>query len=149
MSFWDQSFGQLITRFGNYKILLIIGSGIAAIGVLLLSTINPHSDKNVILAFMAINGLGDGFIMITCQIAIQNAFKQEVVGTATASFQFFKNLGSSIGLHCLAPFLQMVQQPKSLQLMVQSQYLHRLRWCIRSDDYRINFYKTNTHTQKC
>jgi len=42
-------------------------------------------------------GFGSGLILPSLTIGIQNVFSKEEVGVATASLQFFKNLGGSVG----------------------------------------------------
>ena len=97
--------GQLISRLGIYKILTIIGAVITTIGVILFTTLGTTSTHSTIVWYMIIYGFGNGFILPSLTIAIQNTFSKKDMGVATASFQFFKNLGGSIGVAVLGAIL--------------------------------------------
>lgn len=97
--------GQLVSRMGNYKILLLIGVSIFFIGVFLLSTLNVNTSYNQILLYMFISGIGMGPAMPLYPLAIQNAVDQKVLGQATSANQFFRQIGGAIGASVLGAIL--------------------------------------------
>jgi len=89
--------GQIISRSGRYKPVAIIGMLLATAGLFLLSFISPSTPEAQLLAGMAILGTGLGTSFPVFTLAIQNSVEHSQVGTATASMQFFRNMGGLIG----------------------------------------------------
>ncbi len=90
--------GQLITRTGKYKPFMLIGSAVMMVGVFLLSRVDQHTTTLDLAWRMVIFGLGIGPAMSTSNIAIQNAVAQSEMGVATASAQFFRQIGGTFGV---------------------------------------------------
>ena len=90
--------GRLITRSGRYKVYPIVGTGLLAIGLYLLSTMGVGTSFPVACAYMAIVGLGIGLVMQVLVLAVQNSVPHEHMGTATSSTQFFRSIGGTIGV---------------------------------------------------
>jgi EmrB/QacA subfamily drug resistance transporter len=89
--------GQIISRSGRYKPVAIVGMLLATAGLFLLSFISPSTPDAQLLAGMAILGTGLGTSFPVFTIAVQNSVEHSKVGTATASMQFFRNMGGLIG----------------------------------------------------
>jgi len=89
--------GQLISRFGRYKIFLQVGFTVATGAMILLSTLTPESSYAYEAIIMVILGLGMGIAMPVLNLAVQNEFSQAELGIATSSNQLFRSLGSTIG----------------------------------------------------
>ena len=89
--------GQLISRFGRYKIFMQVGFVVATIAMILLSTLTPESSYAYEAVIMVVLGLGMGVAMPVLNLAIQNEFEQHELGIATSSNQLFRSLGSTIG----------------------------------------------------
>jgi EmrB/QacA subfamily drug resistance transporter len=89
--------GQLISRFGRYKIFMQVGFLVATIAMVLLSTLTPESTYAYEAAIMVVLGLGMGVAMPVLNLAVQNEFEQHELGIATSSNQLFRSLGSTIG----------------------------------------------------
>ncbi|MDX6615269.1 MAG: hypothetical protein QOD60_360 [Solirubrobacterales bacterium] len=89
--------GQLITRTGRYKVFPIIGTAISAIGLYLLSGLDPHTGSLEAAAYMLILGLGLGFVMQVLVLAVQNAVPYSQLGIATSSATLFRSIGGSLG----------------------------------------------------
>jgi EmrB/QacA subfamily drug resistance transporter len=89
--------GQLISRFGRYKIFMQVGFVVATIAMVLLSTLTPESTYAYEAAIMVVLGLGMGVAMPVLNLAVQNEFEQHELGIATSSNQLFRSLGSTIG----------------------------------------------------
>jgi EmrB/QacA subfamily drug resistance transporter len=90
--------GQLISRRGRYKIFPVVGTALAAIGVFLLSTIDPQTPRFFLSAYMVVLGLGLGCVMQVLVIAVQNAVEQRDLGVGTSSATFLRSMGASFGV---------------------------------------------------
>jgi EmrB/QacA subfamily drug resistance transporter len=89
--------GQLVSKTGRYKWLPIIGTAIVAVALLLLSTMTPILAIWVLCTYLAIMGIGLGLSMQILILIVQNSFPVSQVGTATASNNYFRQIGASLG----------------------------------------------------
>lgn len=97
--------GQLISRFGRWKIFLVIG-GIVNVGALGLLGMMAHDTNYWILATgMFFNGLGMGFMLQNLVLAVQNTVKVTDIGTASSSVAFFRAVGGAAGVAVLGAML--------------------------------------------
>src|SRR5256886_3332996 len=90
--------GQLITRTGRYKIFPILGGVIMLAGMVLLSTMDVHTGKTRTAVFMAVLGLGMGFLMQTTMLIAQNSVGVKDLGVASSAATFFRSIGGSFGV---------------------------------------------------
>jgi EmrB/QacA subfamily drug resistance transporter len=89
--------GQLVSKFGKYKLLMLIGFVIATAAIGFLTLLTPASaflEEGIIMVFV---GAGIGMAMPLMNIAVQNEFDQKYLGMATSSIQLFRGLGSTVG----------------------------------------------------
>ncbi|MEP6843781.1 MAG: MDR family MFS transporter [Pseudolysinimonas sp.] len=88
--------GSLISRTGRYRWMPIAGAAVVAVCLFALTSVtlsSPLWEIGIILYGMGVGmGLGGQSLVLTAQ----NAFPSEV-GTATAAFAFFKEIGASLG----------------------------------------------------
>ncbi|GHF37269.1 EmrB/QacA subfamily drug resistance transporter [Deinococcus metalli] len=89
--------GQLASRLGYYKIMILVGLCLMMGGFGLLSTLNADTPYAQVVLFMVVLGLGLGPALPLFNLAIQNAVKPWEIGVATSSGQFFQQFGSVIG----------------------------------------------------
>jgi EmrB/QacA subfamily drug resistance transporter len=89
--------GVLVSKHGRYKWMPIVGSLILAVGLGLLGTITPSTPIWVFCTYLAIMGVGLGTSMQILVLIVQNSFPNSQVGTATASNNYFRQIGSSLG----------------------------------------------------
>ncbi|MCK0113278.1 MFS transporter [Ornithinimicrobium sp. F0845] len=89
--------GQLVTRTGRYKRYPIMGSSLLALALVLLSTLEWDSPTWLVCAYMAIMGTGLGMSMQILTLIVQNSFPVREVGTATASTNYFRQVGATLG----------------------------------------------------
>ena len=89
--------GQIASRLGYYKGLIIGGLVLMMGGFLLLSTLNADTPYIRVILYMIVLGLGIGPALPLFNLAIQNAVKPWEIGVATSSGQFFQQLGSVVG----------------------------------------------------
>lgn len=89
--------GQLVSRVGHYKVIMLISGAVLAAGVYLLSTMNLETTFGTATLYMVVCGLGlgPGFPLYT--LAIQNAVEVHRVGQATSASQFFRQIGGTFG----------------------------------------------------
>ena len=89
--------GRLVAKTGAYKRWIVAGFGLTAVGVAVLTILQPESPywhEAVVAVFV---GLGFGAAMPILTLAVQNEFTQKDLGAATSSVQLFRGLGSTIG----------------------------------------------------
>ena len=90
--------GQILSRTGRYKVLALVGFAGATLGMFLLSQMDVNANDPLVIRNMVITGLGIGVMMSLFTIVVQNAFPFERLGQVTASLQFFRSIGGTIGL---------------------------------------------------
>lgn len=90
--------GQLTSRTGRYKVLAIVGSMFIAIGMIQFARLDASSTRSAVVLGMIITGLGMGLVQPVYTVAVQNAAPRQHMGTATASSQFFRSIGSTTGV---------------------------------------------------
>ncbi|WP_197511000.1 MDR family MFS transporter [Tessaracoccus coleopterorum] len=89
--------GQIITRTGRYKEFMLAGVVVMALGVLLLTRLAYGSSSLELSVAMLVLGIGMGMVSQQYVLVIQNASTRRDLGVATASTQFFRNVGSTVG----------------------------------------------------
>ena len=89
--------GQIVSRWGRYKVFPVIGTAFITVGLYLMSRIGVTTGEWAIASFMVIFGLGLGLVMQVLVVAVQNAVSYEELGTATSSVTFFRMIGGSFG----------------------------------------------------
>lgn len=90
--------GQVISRVGRYKIFPVLGTALAAVAMMLLSTIGPGTPRFVLSLYMVVLGAGLGMVMQVLVLAVQNAADRRDLGVATSSATFLRSIGSSFGV---------------------------------------------------
>jgi EmrB/QacA subfamily drug resistance transporter len=90
--------GQVISRTGRYKIFPILGTGLMALGFLVLTTLRVDTNYWILAGAMLLVGLGLGQMMQTLTIASQNAVGPRDIGVATSSSTFFRQIGGTLGV---------------------------------------------------
>jgi predicted MFS family arabinose efflux permease len=94
--------GQLVTRLGRYRGLMLGSLGILAVAFVLMGfTIGVHSTATEITLKMILIGLGLGPSIPLYTLAIQNGVSPQQIGVATASATFFRQIGATIGVALL------------------------------------------------
>jgi hypothetical protein len=97
--------GQIVSRTGKYKVMMVSGFLIATISILALVTLTPSSPFWHEAVMMVFAGLGLGMGMPIMNLAVQNEVEQHDLGVATASSQLFRGLGSTVGTAVLGSAL--------------------------------------------
>ena len=89
--------GQLVSRFGHYRRLLLLGGAILLVGLVLLSSLNTETTYTQVIFYMLICGVGIGPALPLFPLAIQNAVDIRLLGQATSASQFFRQIGGVTG----------------------------------------------------
>jgi MFS family permease len=114
--------GRLIKRVGYFPLVATGVSGVA-VGTLLLLAVGLVSDISlkaaITLVASAITGLGFGASTTTMLIALQVSVPWSERGVATASAQFFRNMGQAIGATVLGTVLTLLLAPMLASERVQ------------------------------
>ncbi len=90
--------GNLASRTKRYRWMVIAGGAVLAGGMVVMTTLDEGSSMALPLAGMVVVGLGLGLSMPLLGLAVQNAFDQRFLGVATASTQFFRQIGGTLGI---------------------------------------------------
>ena len=90
--------GQLITRYGRYKVFPIVGTALMVVGMLLLSRLDVGTSIALADVYMIVLGLGLGFTMQVLVLVVQNAVDYIDLGVATSTATLFRSMGGTIGV---------------------------------------------------
>ncbi len=90
--------GQLISRWGRYKVFPIGGTAITAVGLFLLSRMGLDTPALTVSLYLLTLGLGIGMVQQVLIIAVQNAVQYRYLGTATSGVTFFRSIGGVFGV---------------------------------------------------
>ncbi len=102
--------GQLVTRTGRYRGLLLTGSVLMTAGLALLATMSVTTGQLTTSVYMIVLGVGMGLLMQTTMLVVQNSVAQRDVGVASGAATLFRTIGGSIGVSLLGTlFAQQVQ----------------------------------------
>jgi MFS family permease len=93
--------GRLVSRTGRYKLFPILGTGVTAIGLALLSLLQPDTSYGIVSLYMFVVGLGLGLVMQVLVVAVQNTVPHARLGTATSTATFFRTIGGAFGVAAL------------------------------------------------
>ena len=89
--------GQLVSRWGRYKIFPIVGTALMTVGLFLLSTMGTQTSLWLVSLYLFVLGVGIGASMQVLVIAVQNAVDYSDLGAATSGATFFRSIGGSFG----------------------------------------------------
>jgi predicted MFS family arabinose efflux permease len=90
--------GIAITRTGRYKMFPIIGTVLVAAAMILMTTLTADTPIWLICAFLFVFGAGLGLIMQVVVLVAQNSVNPSMVGTATSTNNYFREVGASLGV---------------------------------------------------
>ncbi len=90
--------GQIMSRTGRYRWLAILGAALAMAGMFSMATMNKDTTNSQVVWYMIIAGLGMGVMQPIYTLVVQNVAPPAQRGAATASTQFFRSIGSTVGV---------------------------------------------------
>ena len=90
--------GLLITRTGRYKEFMMVGVLLLGVGQWLLTRLGWQSATWQVTVAMVVFGVGLGMVLQQYTLVVQNTVSRRDLGVATAATQFFRSVGSTVGI---------------------------------------------------
>jgi MFS family permease len=90
--------GRLVTRTGRYKPFMLVGMSVLLIATFLMSQMTYSTSRLDLGWRMALLGMGLGPLQSLYGVAIQNAVPMNRIGVVTSANQFFRQIGSTVGV---------------------------------------------------
>jgi EmrB/QacA subfamily drug resistance transporter len=90
--------GFLVAKTGRYKWMTVAAMLLGAAGIYLMTGITAETPIPLVWLWMFVAGLGIGPSFAVFTIVVQSAVPVRMLGTATSSLTFFRQVGGSIGL---------------------------------------------------
>ena len=97
--------GQLVSRTGRWKPLMIVGVIALLVGLVLMGTINHTTPYWHVAIFMSIMGVGIGALVQNIVLAVQNTVDVTQIGATSAAVSFFRSLAGAVGVAVLGAIL--------------------------------------------
>ena len=97
--------GRIVSKTGRYKGMMIGGILVTFAGILLLSRMHAETSRLDLAWRMLVLGVGLGPGQSLFGLAIQNAMPLDKLGVVTSSSQFFRQIGSTMGVAIFGTFL--------------------------------------------
>jgi EmrB/QacA subfamily drug resistance transporter len=89
--------GQLISKWGRYRMFPIAGTAVMSTGLFLLSRMHANTSLATASLYMLVVGMGLGMVMQVLVLAVQNSVDYEDLGVATSGATLFRSIGGSLG----------------------------------------------------
>ena len=90
--------GILVSRTGRYKIIVLTGIAIMAVGLVLMRQLTATTEYPQMFLWMFVTGVGIGPTLSVFTIIVQNAVPFSMLGVATSNLTFFRQIGGTVGL---------------------------------------------------
>jgi EmrB/QacA subfamily drug resistance transporter len=97
--------GQIVTRTGRWKPVMLVGSVLLLIGLGGLGMTNHNTAYWQVAIFMALMGIGVGSLIQNIVLAVQNTVDVKDIGASSATISFFRSLGGAVGVSVLGAIL--------------------------------------------
>jgi EmrB/QacA subfamily drug resistance transporter len=97
--------GQLMVRMRRYRYLGTVGAGILVVGLYLLSQVTVGTSEIEVVRDLVLIGLGVGVGMPLYLNATQSAVDARYLGVVSSQIQFWRNIGSTVGVAILGAVL--------------------------------------------
>jgi EmrB/QacA subfamily drug resistance transporter len=95
---------RLLLRFG-YRTIALAGMVTLVVGTFLMTRISPHTTLPMLMVNVALMGIGMGLSIPAFMIAVQSSVQRKVMGTATATVQFSRSIGGTLGVSVMGVIL--------------------------------------------
>lgn len=93
--------GFIISRTGKYKALMLGGVALMVVGIAMLTQLSPRTSYLYLEVALLVFGIGLGLVFQQYVLVVQNAAARRDLGVATSLTQFFRNVGSTVGITLL------------------------------------------------
>jgi len=97
--------GQAVSRIGHYKLQMLAGGTLLAVGLFLLSRMTVDTGYWQVTLYMLLCGLGLGPTFPLYTLAVQNAVEPRYIGQSTGSSIFFRQIGGTVGVAIMGTVL--------------------------------------------
>lgn len=97
--------GAFITRTGEWKRPIMLGSVSLLVGLVLMGTLDHTTPMWLLGIFMVLVGLGTGMLMQNIVLVVQNTVDVRQVGVASGVVTFFRSMGGAVGVTVLGAVL--------------------------------------------
>ena len=97
--------GQLMVRMTRYRYLGTVGMAVMVVGLWLLAQVGVGTPETDVVRDLVLIGIGMGVSMPLYVNATQSALPREYVGVSTSQIQFWRNIGSTVGVAILGAVL--------------------------------------------
>lgn len=90
--------GFLVNKLGRYKVVMVSGAALTTLAAFLLSQTPSDASLFDLMWRVTLLGLGLGPAQSVFNLASQNAVPRDQLGVATSAGQFFRQVGSTVGV---------------------------------------------------
>ena len=98
--------GQLMSRFGKYRALGVVGLLVMTGGMYMLSQMDVNATLMDARLAMVVFGIGLGTSMPLFMLAVQNVVPYRVMGVSTSTIQFLRSVGGTMGVAVMFSLIQ-------------------------------------------
>lgn len=95
---------RLLLRFG-YRTIALAGMGSLVAGTFLMTRVNPGTTLPGVMLNLGLMGAGMGLSLPAFLIAVQTSVQRKALGTATATLQFSRSIGGTLGVSVMGAIL--------------------------------------------
>jgi EmrB/QacA subfamily drug resistance transporter len=96
--------GRLLLRF-NYRSLALVGMTLLTAGAFGMVRVSGGTSLATVMVCMALMGIGMGLALPAFLIAVQSSVERSILGTATATLQFSRSIGGTLGVSVMGVIL--------------------------------------------
>lgn len=97
--------GQLISRFGRWKRILVVGAVVLAVGLFLGAGLTHTTPAWLVGIFICLVGLGVGTLNQNLVLAVQNTVGLKDMGAASSAVAFFRTVGGAVAVSMFGALL--------------------------------------------
>ncbi|SDU88804.1 drug resistance transporter, EmrB/QacA subfamily [Microlunatus sagamiharensis] len=97
--------GQLVSRTGRWKPLMLVGGVALVAGLGLMGTIDHTTPYWQVALYMVVMGVGIGALVQNIVLAVQNTVDVSQIGATSAAIAFFRSLAGAVGVAVLGAIL--------------------------------------------
>ena len=95
---------RLLLRYG-YRTIALVGMATLVVGTFFMTRISPQTTLPILMVNVALMGIGMGLSIPAFMIAVQSSVQRKVLGTATATVQFSRSIGGTLGVSVMGVIL--------------------------------------------
>ncbi len=97
--------GQLVSRTGRWKPVMVVGAVALVAGLALMGTLDHTTPFWQVAIFMVVMGIGIGALVQNIVLAVQNTVDVAQIGATSAAIAFFRSLAGAVGVAVLGAIL--------------------------------------------